>query len=545
MGLFEQFPYANYHELNLDWLLQIVKQLDNKVDNIDGEIAEYLQQLIDSGELADIIDDVLLNRKLSVYDTFADIPEAELSDGDIVMTRGFYAKGDAGAGLYQVAAGAYPEKNGVGFAILGDATPLKCGAPSDGISDSYIYIAGLFSHYLNIKLDPIVFVTSAALTVRTNHHIKGYGATLTAPAGSGFNMLTGSGLSGVIIEGLRIVGPSVPSGPFKMINLPTGDGNTIKNCQFENGYGYAIRLGGSVDCKVEGCAFIDITGVSGDPGGCIYLQGGSHCVFNDIIANRIQDHVVYLDGSVETYDISCRDIIQNNVTAPLTNAACVVCYGNVHDVTIDHCGVKNGRVAFNIAPRDGAEGHNITIRDCFAYSCTENFALIVGLKSAYMNVNIVNAYGSVLGQDGVSIRDALGVHILNSCFLGVVRYGVAVSNAERCTVKGCKTSGGNAGIIHGWPNNATDNTFEDCSSSDAVTDIYDRSGGARFINCVGGTVTMTIDSAVVNNKRSIEYGTTAPAAGWHNAGDVCFDTSGASTGWRCTAAGAPGTWAAI
>lgn len=38
MGLFEQFPYANLHELNLDWILKKIKDLDDKVDNIEVRI---------------------------------------------------------------------------------------------------------------------------------------------------------------------------------------------------------------------------------------------------------------------------------------------------------------------------------------------------------------------------------------------------------------------------------------------------------------------------------------------------------------------------
>lgn len=38
MGLFEQFPYSNLHELNLDWILQKIKELDEKVDSIEDRI---------------------------------------------------------------------------------------------------------------------------------------------------------------------------------------------------------------------------------------------------------------------------------------------------------------------------------------------------------------------------------------------------------------------------------------------------------------------------------------------------------------------------
>lgn len=33
MGLFDQFPYTNFHELNLDWLLRMLKELNQKVEN--------------------------------------------------------------------------------------------------------------------------------------------------------------------------------------------------------------------------------------------------------------------------------------------------------------------------------------------------------------------------------------------------------------------------------------------------------------------------------------------------------------------------------
>ena len=38
MGLFEHFPYSNFHELNLDWILEKIKELDKKVDSIEDRI---------------------------------------------------------------------------------------------------------------------------------------------------------------------------------------------------------------------------------------------------------------------------------------------------------------------------------------------------------------------------------------------------------------------------------------------------------------------------------------------------------------------------
>ena len=43
MGLFEQFPYSNFHELNLDWLVEVVKTLKNNlVVSVNGQTGEVV-----------------------------------------------------------------------------------------------------------------------------------------------------------------------------------------------------------------------------------------------------------------------------------------------------------------------------------------------------------------------------------------------------------------------------------------------------------------------------------------------------------------------
>ena len=59
MGLYDQFPYTNFHELNLDWILNNMKAVMEKVGRISGDIdnsvKEYIDKLIDSGEFTDLI----------------------------------------------------------------------------------------------------------------------------------------------------------------------------------------------------------------------------------------------------------------------------------------------------------------------------------------------------------------------------------------------------------------------------------------------------------------------------------------------------------
>lgn len=47
MGLFEHFPYTNFHDLNLDWIIQEIKTLNEKVNNIDELIVNRAKAYTD------------------------------------------------------------------------------------------------------------------------------------------------------------------------------------------------------------------------------------------------------------------------------------------------------------------------------------------------------------------------------------------------------------------------------------------------------------------------------------------------------------------
>lgn len=38
MGTFEQFPYTNYHDLNLDWIIEALKELDDRVTDLEARV---------------------------------------------------------------------------------------------------------------------------------------------------------------------------------------------------------------------------------------------------------------------------------------------------------------------------------------------------------------------------------------------------------------------------------------------------------------------------------------------------------------------------
>lgn len=36
MGLFDQFPYTNFHDLNLDWMIEKIKELEARIEALEG-----------------------------------------------------------------------------------------------------------------------------------------------------------------------------------------------------------------------------------------------------------------------------------------------------------------------------------------------------------------------------------------------------------------------------------------------------------------------------------------------------------------------------
>ena len=66
MGLFEQFPYLNFHEANYDWLVKNVKELNGKVQQLEDSIERELlyHVTLQAGDELDIN----FNRLSTVYE---------------------------------------------------------------------------------------------------------------------------------------------------------------------------------------------------------------------------------------------------------------------------------------------------------------------------------------------------------------------------------------------------------------------------------------------------------------------------------------------
>lgn len=117
MGLFEQFPYTNFHDLNLDWIIKALKDLDEKVDTIEERITEAAKLYVDArikefvdGPMQDMqnqinaLDKEMDSFQASVNKQFADYTAAtdkkltdfqNLVNAQIVLLRADIAKAQA------------------------------------------------------------------------------------------------------------------------------------------------------------------------------------------------------------------------------------------------------------------------------------------------------------------------------------------------------------------------------------------------------------------------------------------------------------------
>lgn len=46
MGLFEHFPYSNFHDLNLDWWLEAMRELEKRVDELEKRIEQLKEEIL-------------------------------------------------------------------------------------------------------------------------------------------------------------------------------------------------------------------------------------------------------------------------------------------------------------------------------------------------------------------------------------------------------------------------------------------------------------------------------------------------------------------
>lgn len=193
MGLFDWFPYTNFHELNLDWILSTVKKSADTAENtktfVDGyfknlnvtaEIAEKLDAMAESGELQNIVSEYLEVNASIVFQNVADMADSDsLVAGSTAHTLGFYNAGDGGAAFYKVVnyTTEYAEN---GFTVIPLQNPALCavlvsdcanvkqyGARADGVTDDSAVFNLAFNSGKNVIVPQGQYYINSPISVKS------------------------------------------------------------------------------------------------------------------------------------------------------------------------------------------------------------------------------------------------------------------------------------------------------------------------------------------------------------------------------------------
>lgn len=123
MAIFENFPYTNFHEINLDWVIKAVKDYVDRIDkmeinfadlktyvenyfadlDVQDEIDDKLDRMAADGTLAAVIAQYLGTEALIVFNTKQDMKDADnLTNGMTVMQLGESVYNDGFTVLYKI-----------------------------------------------------------------------------------------------------------------------------------------------------------------------------------------------------------------------------------------------------------------------------------------------------------------------------------------------------------------------------------------------------------------------------------------------------------
>lgn len=81
MGIFRQFPYTNFHDLNVDWIMHTIKQLADDYEKLNGlfkDFEELKQYVEDYFNNADFLDDIEMILFQMVQDGIIDLANVNL-----------------------------------------------------------------------------------------------------------------------------------------------------------------------------------------------------------------------------------------------------------------------------------------------------------------------------------------------------------------------------------------------------------------------------------------------------------------------------------
>lgn len=252
-----------------DKYIELKSFVDNYFDNLDvqEEINNKLDEMVESGQLQEIISDYLNSKAVFGFDTLNDmLSSSNLINGSYAETLGFYNKNDGGSALYQIRNKSISDiidnktiiqmnnENLVAEIINKDKINIKqLGAKGNGIDNDTESLSIALNKYNNIYIPNGTYLIHNSLNVRSNTTITGESKNAIIKFDSYENIneakyiFNCSGINDVTIKNITLSG------------LMASSEIDETYCSY-----YGLRFYNSENLLVENCKFIDF-----------YRNGGS------------------------------------------------------------------------------------------------------------------------------------------------------------------------------------------------------------------------------------------------------------------------------
>lgn len=374
MPIFEQFPYTNLHELNLDWIIKVVKEWGATVEALDKKFDDLNDAFND---LKAFVDNYFDN--LDVQEEINNKLDEMAENGDLIRLLAPY---------------------------LSFVTPEMFGAVGDGITDDTEAI----SETLNSEVENIIFrsnksyLVTEEITATKEHVIEGNNAKIVFSEDttvSDLHLLKFYDLDYLTVNNLNFEIKCTNSTPFPDSELPNTGGMLVKltdcsNVTFNDCSFYVIDNGTAVQCT---CFWATGTGKNYLLNNCKLFNRG----------DASQGGCIWFYGNLENLRVSKSTCITTTLDELIAS------WGNSIDVNtfIEGCYLEAIRRNDNILATQNVYSH-LFVSDCIIKE-NDDYICYTAIKSIHGEIIVDNCtmylYGSSTNKSILTLNNDASITI--------------------------------------------------------------------------------------------------------------------------------------
>ena len=278
---FNMFPGTNMHDLDLDWIIKVVRDMQTSlnafINNFSNPMLAYSYSDMTNTDLIYLYvgDEIGYNKNHWYY---YDPSITAWVDG------GLYGSAVVDNELDPDSSNAV--RNSTLSKLIDWVTPQYYGAAATGLVDDTQAIEDALASGKAVYFPEGTYLVSGQIMVPSGSVLIGDKATIRWVTNADTTFLFGGfGLQNIEVDGLTFDFGGQTSLKYGMSFTET-ENVKIRNCEFLNSYGYALRLSGSSKFEVDSCVFHAITGGTGNPGGAV-LQRMHMTVWSPTVLHSI------------------------------------------------------------------------------------------------------------------------------------------------------------------------------------------------------------------------------------------------------------------